>query len=134
MTPPWGVTFLLLLFFLPLHIRNSIMNLWKEFEDKHSEEAKIVYFLDKLEACIQHNESNISTWTEKEIENIENYFEEIDEFDDFIRSFKETVRNETLNILRTKKNISILYFFSENFFINSWWYFISTIFLLNNFF
>ena len=72
-----------------------------------------------MEACIQHNESNISTWTEKEIENIENYFEEIDEFDDFIRSFKETVRNETLNILRTKKNISILYFFSENFFINS---------------
>ncbi|MGM0844716.1 MAG: HD domain-containing protein [Bacillota bacterium] len=36
--------------------------LWMEFEEKTSVEAKIANALDKLEAQIQHNESDLSTW------------------------------------------------------------------------
>lgn len=37
-------------------------DLWFEFEDKETYEAKVANALDKLEAQIQHNEANIDTW------------------------------------------------------------------------
>lgn len=37
-------------------------NLWFEFENKESYESKVANALDKLEAQIQHNEADISTW------------------------------------------------------------------------
>lgn len=40
--------------------------LWFEFEHKDTYEAKVANALDKLEAQIQHNEADISTWIEVE--------------------------------------------------------------------
>ncbi|PFA63045.1 HAD family hydrolase [Bacillus sp. AFS015802] len=40
--------------------------LWHEFEEKETYEAKVANALDKLEAQIQHNEADISTWLEVE--------------------------------------------------------------------
>ncbi|GEL78642.1 HD domain-containing protein [Tenuibacillus multivorans] len=37
-------------------------DLWHEFEDKQTYEAKVANALDKLEAQIQHNEADIKTW------------------------------------------------------------------------
>lgn len=74
----------------------SIINLWEEFEEKNSEEAKVVYFLDKLEACIQHNESDISTWTKREIDSIEEYYNHFNIEDVFLLTLKESVKFETL--------------------------------------
>lgn len=71
--------------------------LWKEFEEKDSEEAKIVYFLDKLEACIQHNEASLSTWTEREIDSIDEYFNHFNTEDTFLLTLKETVKSESFN-------------------------------------
>jgi putative hydrolase of HD superfamily len=78
-----------------------IFNLWKEFEGKTSEEAKVVYFLDKLEACIQHNEADILTWTKKEIDSIDEYFDHFNIDDTFLVSLKESVKAETLKKLQT---------------------------------
>ncbi len=80
----------------------AIADLWKEFEHKSSEEAKIVYFLDKLEACIQHNEAHISTWTKKEIDSIEEYFDHLEIDDNFLLSLKEVVKNETFKKIKNK--------------------------------
>lgn len=44
------------------------MDLWEEFEQRETEEAKFAQALDKLEALIQHNEADIKTWNSKEIE------------------------------------------------------------------
>ncbi|MDI2589164.1 HD domain-containing protein [Psychrobacillus sp. NEAU-3TGS] len=44
----------------------DIYNLWIEFENKQSFEAKVANALDKLEAQIQHNEADISTWIDVE--------------------------------------------------------------------
>jgi putative hydrolase of HD superfamily len=41
-------------------------SLWHEFENKESNEAKVANALDKLEAQIQHNEADISTWLDIE--------------------------------------------------------------------
>ena len=43
---------------------SEIKNLWYGHENQTSFEAKVIKSLDKLEAQIQHNEADISTWTE----------------------------------------------------------------------
>lgn len=45
---------------------HDFYNLWFEFEGKATYESKVANALDKLEAQIQHNESDISTWLEIE--------------------------------------------------------------------
>lgn len=44
----------------------DVYNLWMEFEHKETFEAKVANALDKLEAQIQHNEADISTWLDVE--------------------------------------------------------------------
>ncbi|TFB21750.1 HD domain-containing protein [Filobacillus milosensis] len=53
-----------------LHIKELVggtqgqewLELWYEFEDKETYEAKVANALDKLEAQVQHNEADIDTW------------------------------------------------------------------------
>jgi putative hydrolase of HD superfamily len=52
---------------LPKEIGCTIRDLWIEFENNDSKEAKFAHALDKLEAQIQHNEADISTWLEWEV-------------------------------------------------------------------
>ncbi|KGR86162.1 HD domain-containing protein [Lysinibacillus odysseyi] len=40
----------------------ELYDIWMEFEQKETYEARIVYALDKLEAQIQQNEADIRTW------------------------------------------------------------------------
>jgi len=72
-----------------------ILELWNEFENRSSYEANIVFALDKLEACIQHNEADISTWTEKEKATLEAYFKDIPESDNFLLNLKEAIKLES---------------------------------------
>lgn len=45
---------------------DEIFNLWIEFENKQTFEAKVANALDKLEAQLQHNEADICTWLDIE--------------------------------------------------------------------
>jgi putative hydrolases of HD superfamily len=45
---------------------NELYNLWFEFENKETYEAKVANALDKLEVQIQHNEADLSTWLDIE--------------------------------------------------------------------
>lgn len=53
---------------LPPDLGEKIKNLWLETEERRSPEAKFVNALDKLEVLIQHNEADISTWSEEKKE------------------------------------------------------------------
>jgi putative hydrolases of HD superfamily len=53
---------------LPQNTGAEIMELWSEFEEGKTSVARLVRLLDRLEVIIQHNESDISTWTGKEVE------------------------------------------------------------------
>ncbi|QAA33831.1 HD domain-containing protein [Clostridium manihotivorum] len=44
----------------------DVYDLWMEFEGKESYEAKVANGLDKLEAQVQHNEAELSTWIDIE--------------------------------------------------------------------
>lgn len=83
---------------------SSIFNIWREFEENKTIEAQIVNCLDKLEACIQHNQADISTWTKEEKESIDNYFSQINPIFNIIQNLKELVYSECL----AKTNLSFI--------------------------
>ncbi len=46
----------------------TLYDLWHEFEDKTTYEARVANALDKLEVQLQHNDAPLSTWEEIEYE------------------------------------------------------------------
>ena len=53
---------------LPEATKKEMKDLYKEMAEKQTIEAKIYKAIDSLEALIQHNFSDISTWSENEFE------------------------------------------------------------------
>ncbi|WP_027634451.1 HD domain-containing protein [Clostridium hydrogeniformans] len=51
---------------LGMDLGEELYNIWIEFENKTSYEAKIANALDKLEVQVQHNEADFSTWIDIE--------------------------------------------------------------------
>lgn len=76
---------------------------WKEFETRNSYEAEVVYFLDKLEVCIQHNEADISTWTDREIDTIKDYYDNLSIKDPFLSALKHSVQEESFAKIKKVK-------------------------------
>lgn len=67
--------------------------LWHEFENKETNEAKVANALDKLEAQIQHNEADVSTWLDIEKEMLYMMQKHV-EFNEFLTVFKEVIVEE----------------------------------------
>lgn len=68
---------------------------WLEFEKNSSKEAQIVNFLDKLEVCIQHNESSLDTWTQDELTGIKDFYSKLQINEEFLTELKNLVVFET---------------------------------------
>ena len=75
---------------------DEIFHLWYEFEEKETFEAKVANVLDKLEAQIQHNESDLSTWLPIEKMRVFYKLEELGEFDPFLKEFKNYIKQESI--------------------------------------
>ncbi|MFI8575400.1 HD domain-containing protein [Rossellomorea aquimaris] len=71
----------------------ELYNLWFEFEEKETYEAKVANALDKLEAQIQHNEADISTWIEIE-HGMSFMMDKHVEFDGTLQVLKNIIENE----------------------------------------
>ena len=67
--------------------------LWHEFEDKLTDEAKVANAIDKLEAQIQHNEADISTWLDIEKDMLHMMDKHV-QFNEFLTTFKNTIVEE----------------------------------------
>jgi len=67
--------------------------LWHEFEEKSTYEAKVANAIDKLEAQIQHNEADISTWIDIEKEMLYMMGKHV-EFNEFLTVFKDAIVKE----------------------------------------
>ncbi len=79
---------------LPAETREEIKDLWLEFEDLKTDEAKFARAMDKLEVLIQHNEAELKTWDEKEFSfNLECSYKEV-EFNKVLFEFRETLQEE----------------------------------------
>jgi len=76
-------------------LMDEFFNLWDEYEQLKTKEAKFVRAVDKLEAWIQHNESDIKTWNDIEYPRSQYIHNEYCKHDKFLTLFKNLVSAES---------------------------------------
>lgn len=83
---------------------SSLTELFNEMNEGKTVEAKIYLALDKLEAVIAHNESDISTWLPEEYKLQLTYGSESVEFSEYMKTLKARINEETRQkIIREKE-------------------------------
>lgn len=81
---------------LPGGIAKEMLALYDEMEKRETLEAKIYKAVDGLEAVIQHNLSDISTWLPLEYGLNLTYAEDKVAFSEYLRALREEIRKDTL--------------------------------------
>ena len=82
---------------LPDTQRNEMTALFDEMEKRETTEAKIFKAIDSLEALIQHNISDLSTWIPKEYELNKTYADDKVAFSEYLTFLREEIRKDTMN-------------------------------------
>lgn len=80
---------------LPEPYYTELTTLFTEMEEQQTPEAKLYKALDKLEALIQHNEADLSTWLPLEYDLQMTYGTEECSFCDYINRLRATVRDDS---------------------------------------
>ena len=80
---------------LPKATQVEMKALFKEMEERKSIESKIYKAIDSLEALIQHNFSDISTWSENEFILNLTYADDRVSFSQYLSALREEIRKET---------------------------------------
>ena len=80
---------------LPEPYRSEMRALYAEMEARETVEAKIYKAMDNLEAVIQHNESDLSTWTENEYALNLTYGEDKVAFSPYLTALRRAIREDT---------------------------------------
>lgn len=88
---------------LPNPVRTEMTELYKEMEERRTTEARLYKALDGLEAVIQHNESDISTWAENEYELNLSYAEDRCEFSPYLAELRRRIREESVEKIRAAR-------------------------------
>ena len=84
---------------LPETIRAEMAALYEEMAKRETLEAKIYKAIDSLEALIQHNISDLSTWIPKEYELNKTYADDKVEFSEYLKALREEIRKDTMEKL-----------------------------------
>ena len=82
---------------LPSPCREEMRMLYSEMAALKTQETKIYKALDKLEAVISHNESDISTWEDHEYDLQLTYGEQNVAFSPYLSELRQAIRQETLD-------------------------------------
>ena len=80
---------------LPAPYGQEMRALYEEMAALNTLEAKIYKAMDGLEAVIQHNESDIKTWSENEYSLNMRYADDKVAFSQYLKSLRERLREET---------------------------------------
>ncbi len=81
---------------LPENYANEMIALYEEMAEGKTIEAKIYKAIDGLEAVIQHNISDLSTWIPREYELNKTYADDKVAFSEYLKGLREEIRNDTL--------------------------------------
>ena len=81
---------------LPENYRTEMTALYEEMAKRETVEAKIYKAIDSLEALIQHNISDLSTWIPKEYELNKTYADDRVAFSEYLKELREEIRKDTL--------------------------------------
>lgn len=80
---------------LPLPYKTELKNLFLEMNEQITVESRLYKALDKLEALIQHNEADISTWLPLERELQLTYGTKECDFSDYTKRLRKTAKIES---------------------------------------
>ena len=81
---------------LPEPFRGEMASLYKEMSERKTLEARIFKALDSLEALIQHNESDLNTWSENEYDLNMHYADDKVAFSPYLTALRELIRKDTI--------------------------------------
>ena len=81
---------------LPEPFREEMAALYKEMSERKTLEARIFKALDSLEALIQHNESDLGTWSENEFDLNMHYADDKVAFSPYLTALRELIRKDTI--------------------------------------
>ena len=88
---------------LPEPYRRDLKELFAEMEALETLEAKIYKALDKLEALIQHNEADLSTWIPLEYDLQMTYGNKECSFSEYMKELRDTIREDSKKKVRQEK-------------------------------
>lgn len=80
---------------LPKNVQNEIMELFEECETKSTLEAQVAQAIDKFEAPLQHNISDINTWDQNDYDIHGRYKMFLYDFDPFFKELREELEHMT---------------------------------------
>lgn len=81
---------------LPENYANEMIALYEEMAERKTIESKIYKVIDGLEALIQHNISDLSTWIPKEYELNKTYADDKVAFSEYLTELREEIRKDTM--------------------------------------
>ena len=81
---------------LPESYRTEMTELYEEMAKRETVEAKIYKAIDGLEALIQHNMSDLSTWIPREYELNKTYADDKVAFSEYLKGLREEIRKDTM--------------------------------------
>lgn len=81
---------------LPKNTKAEMSILYKEMEERQTLEARIYKAIDSLEALIQHNFSDISTWSDNEFDLNLRYADDRVQFSEYLVALREEIRKDTI--------------------------------------
>jgi len=85
---------------LPQRYRDEMLSLYDEMDKRETLEAKIYKAIDGMEAVIQHNMSDLSTWIPLEYELNQVYAEDKVAFSEYMKELRRVTREDTVQKLR----------------------------------
>lgn len=91
---------------LPQPFAGEMQELYREMEERKTLEARIYKALDSLEALIQHNESDISTWIPLEYDLQMTYGNDKVQFSEYMTRLRDEVRNDSIQKIEESRNPS----------------------------
>lgn len=86
---------------LPETARTEMQDLYREMEARQTLEAKIYKAIDGLEALIQHNFSDLSTWSENEFALNLTYAQDRVAFSKYLTQLREEIRQDTVKKIQS---------------------------------
>ncbi len=87
---------------LPAPYSTQMRELYREMELLDTPEAKLYKALDALEAVLQHNEAELSTWSENEYALNQTYGEERCAFSPYLKRLRAVLREQTIEKITGK--------------------------------
>lgn len=88
---------------LPEPVRQEMAELYRQMDARETPEAKLYKALDGLEALIQHNEADISTWADNEYDLQLTYALDRVKFSTYLTRLREQIRQDSLKKIADAK-------------------------------